>query len=213
MQLGAQGGKELKGEDKCEQHLCASTINFSKELGVSFPSLASLGLRIEEAKKHGDPVGLTACAVELAAAEKASGKRAAIKSEKLMHEAVTLAKLRSNSAELKAVAALSGGEGKGLMAQAKKAEEMEAQAKLDREQGKTRGIAGSLHIDSRVNCTIYTSVNGAPSGTMGPFGDIYTNVFDRPSDSTGLFAWSDDGRSWSRTVSGNFKSFHWILNP
>jgi hypothetical protein len=211
----AAGGKALKGEDKSEMALSAATVCFAKELGLSFPSLSTLGVRIEEAKKQADPVGLAVCARELMAAEKASGKFAAIKSEKLMKEAIDLVKLRSNSAELKAVAELAGqASKKELMGQAVKAEELESQAKLDKETGKTRGITGPLHIDSRVNVQISAYVNGTYVGTMNAFGDIFTNCVDPPgatNTTTTLFASCGDGRTWSRTVTGRFSSYHWIL--
>ena len=48
---------------------------------------------------------------------------------------------------------------------------------------------------------------------MRPYGDIFPLVGDRPHEVTLLYAESDDGRTWSKTVSWSYRDFHWILNP
>jgi hypothetical protein len=76
------------------------------------------------------------------------------------------------------------------------------------------GVRDVCHVDSRVNLSIKVYVNGVYRGTMAPFGDIYPFINDLPGATTTLYAESTCGNfSWSRTVSGNVRDFHWILYP
>ncbi len=211
------GGKGTPLESKAEKVQCASTVNFAKDLGLSFPSLTTLGSRIEQARNQADPVSLALDARELGVAEKVSGKTAAIKSEDLLKEAAELAKLRYNPAELKAVAMLAGkvGAGKDLVAVAEKAEKDHADAIKAKASGeKTRGIQGRLHVDSRVpNTGIMVYVDGRYVGTMGPMGDIYPYIGQTPWETTYLSARSYDGRTWNRAVRGAYGDYTWTLYP
>jgi len=76
------------------------------------------------------------------------------------------------------------------------------------------GIREKCHVDSRVNATIDVYINGVYRGTMGPWGDIYPIVRDLSYEATELYAVSSCGRyTWRRTVRGDFRDYHWILNP
>jgi hypothetical protein len=75
------------------------------------------------------------------------------------------------------------------------------------------GIEWECHVDSRVHAYIRVYINGVYRGTIPPFGDIYPIVGDLPHEVTYLYAVSEDGRYWSRTVNGSSRNFHWILNP
>jgi hypothetical protein len=76
------------------------------------------------------------------------------------------------------------------------------------------GIREECHVDSRVNATIHVYINGVYRGTMGPWGDIYPIVRDLSYETTELYAVSSCGRyTWRRTVYGDFRDYHWILNP
>ena len=87
--------------------LSAATVDFQAELGLSFPSLLSIGARIERYRTSSpDPFGLANAARELAAAEKFTGRNASITAEQLMQEAVQMAKVRNDATELKATASL-----------------------------------------------------------------------------------------------------------
>jgi hypothetical protein len=88
---------------KATQRPAASTVNFRKELGLPFPSLSTLGSRIDAARRAPDPVALAHAANELAVAEKVSGKSASLTSKQVMQESAELASLRRQEAELKAV--------------------------------------------------------------------------------------------------------------
>lgn len=206
--------KMTKIETKCAAGMCANGVNFAKELNLGFPCLTTLGARIETARQQADPVGLAAAARELTAAEKACGKHAAITGEALTREAIDLAKLRAEPAEMKAVASIAGPAGKELMGATAKAEEFRAKQKADRDSGvATRGVRGVVHVDSRWGGYIRVYINGRDVGSMGPYGDIYPYVSDNPWEVTMLYAVGDDGRTWRREVPGSYGRYHWILNP
>jgi hypothetical protein len=78
-------------------------VNFRKQLGVSYPSLATLGSRIDAARRAPDPVALAHTASELYVAEQVSGKQASLTSAAVLKEASELASLRRQVAELQAV--------------------------------------------------------------------------------------------------------------
>jgi hypothetical protein len=88
---------------KAEKRSSAAAIDFRKELNLPYPSLGTLGSRIESARKAYDPVALAHTANELAVAEKVSGKKASLTSTAVLKESAELAKLRREAAELKAV--------------------------------------------------------------------------------------------------------------
>jgi hypothetical protein len=108
----AKPGEKEKKKDKkvvtskAEKHRSAATINFKKAYGLPFPSLGTLGSRIESARRSPDPVALAHAAGELAVAEKVSGKKADLTSKALLAESAELARMRREVAELKAVAAI-----------------------------------------------------------------------------------------------------------
>lgn len=81
----------------------AASISFGKALNLPFPSLATLGARIDAARRAPDPVALAHTARELTTAESVSGKKASLTSKELIREAAELAKLRRQVAELQAV--------------------------------------------------------------------------------------------------------------
>jgi len=215
------GGKSEKSTDlqnKAEGSTSAVTINFAKDLDLGFPGLTSLGARIDQARMQGDPVGLATCARELKVAEQVSGKSTTIKSADLAKEAVELAKLRYNAEEIKAVAYTVGDkEAKmQLLDEAAKAREYQvAQLKAKESGEKTRGIAGRLHVDSRIrNSSIVVYVNGYQVGSVTPYGDSYFYIGNGPYENTHLYARSTCGcYTWRRTVQGVHNNFHWILDP
>lgn len=84
-------------------YVSASAFRFDKELGLSFPNLRTLGVRIEEAKIDPNPLVLALCAVELRAAENAAGKKSLYDSSQLVETAVDLARSRGDLSELTAM--------------------------------------------------------------------------------------------------------------
>jgi uncharacterized protein (TIGR03000 family) len=88
---------------KATRRAAAASVNFRKDLGLGFPSLATLGSRIDAARRAADPVALANAASELSVAEKVSGKTASLTSPQVLQEAAELAGLRRQVAELQAV--------------------------------------------------------------------------------------------------------------
>src|SRR5262249_9359362 len=84
----------------------ASSVNFRKALGLPYPSLGTLGSRIDVARRAHDPGALAHAANELAVAEKVPGKKASLTSTELAKESAELAKLRRQESELMATAAI-----------------------------------------------------------------------------------------------------------
>jgi len=215
MFLTVGGDKEPKKlESKSEKKVCGTKVDFCQELGLSFTALDNLGRQIDDSRKQGDPVGLMGEAKILAAAEKTSGKQAAITADQLVKEAFEMAKNRFNSGELKTVAELMGStkESKELLTAATKAAEREAKTKKDKDSGvASRGVYGQVHIDSRVYTNVTVLINGYNVGTMGSMGDIYANVFDSPYQTTVMQAYGADGRYWTQSIGGPSSSYWWIL--
>jgi hypothetical protein len=207
-------GKGKEYEDKSSTQASAASISFTKSFDLAYDSLSTLGSRIDQARKAPDPVGLASCARELAIAEQVSMKAAPLTSEGLMKEAAELAKLRFDSSELKAVGLMVGDPAmaKELNTAAARAEKAEAERIANAKEGvKTRGIQGTLHVDSRVATTINVYVDGRYVGTMGPFGDIYPYIGQTPWETTYLSARSVDGRVWNRAVSFAAGDITWLL--
>jgi hypothetical protein len=90
-------------DSKATRQPAAASINFRKALNLPFPTLSTLGTRIDAARRAPDPVALAHAANELAVAEKVSGKKASLTSATLMKESAELASLRRQQAELEAV--------------------------------------------------------------------------------------------------------------
>ncbi|MDR2763226.1 MAG: hypothetical protein LBB88_11525 [Planctomycetaceae bacterium] len=85
-------------------YVAATTIDFQKEFDVGFPSLLTLGVRIEQSDNNADPVSLVAAGLELKAAELAADKTVDnYKSEDVLKRGVELALIREEIAELKAI--------------------------------------------------------------------------------------------------------------
>src|SRR5215470_586327 len=110
--LTAQQAKTDKGDPEDVQVVktkatptpAAASVNFRKELKLPFDSLATLGSRVDAARRKPDPVALAHAANELGVAEKVSGKTASITSKQLAKEAAELAAQRRQVHELNAVA-------------------------------------------------------------------------------------------------------------
>jgi hypothetical protein len=157
----------------------APAVDFSEELGLSYPSLATLGGRVDSARESEDPVALAVASVELAADEKASGKTDDVKSTDLASEAIELAKERFHPAELKSVAAVLSGnsEAAKLTDVAGKAEQMEAAAKATKDSVASAMCPGIRGAD-------------APAPTLSPKGGLridFPTDPSLPSDKFGVF--------------------------
>jgi hypothetical protein len=195
----------------------ATSINFIKVLDLHFESLATLGSRIEEARKNADPVALATCATYLGAAETASGKKASLTAEVLTKEAIELAKLRGQSAELKAVAALVRDAGTDLMPLVEKATKREANELARFKSGeRPRGIWGYVTAVNNTGFRVFVWEDGVELGWVNPY---CTYTFNRrighgPGHNSVLNCRSEDGSyAYRFIVDGNYQNFTWYLNP
>lgn len=204
-----EGKKEIKSKSK--DYVSAATIDYRGALKLSFDSLTTLGARIEQARDSGDPVGLAAAANELAAAEKASGKKGAITAEQLTKEAVEQAKLRDSSAELTAVAYLTGDAGKALPALATKAKKREADEAAAHKAGEeTKGIYRELIVDNEAEVPVRIWVNGRFVGIIQAFGHAHFHV--HVHGHVVLDARGPHGHSWHEHVDEDYNEYSWVLN-
>jgi hypothetical protein len=202
--------KKVEGV-KAEKYTPASTIDFGGALGLSFPSLTSLGGRIEAARRAPDPVALTADGLELAAAEKVSGKKADLTSETVLKEAVDLAKVRSHSQELRMVAELLKDDpaAKDLRAEADKAatREREEEAKSP-EAG--RG-ASYLRVVNRTHEGLDIYVNGEFLGHVREH-QRETFPIHMRHEHVRLFA-KHHHRTWGPAhIEGHYDTYTWELD-
>ena len=185
-----------KGEDRT----LATSINFAKDLGLSFDSLISLGTRIEQATKAADPVGLASLASELSVYERVSGKTAKITSAAIIKEAVDLAEVRDSSAELRAVAHFVKDEetAKRLVNLAEVAAKREDAGRRAFESGeRTRGIARNLYVHNNTQYQIFIFEDGRQLGWVNPWGDYQYYVGHGPNQNSVFWARSADGsRMW-----------------
>ena len=208
-QVGFAAGKNI--DTTVTPHTMAAKVDFAKELGVDNRSVTSLGSQIDSARMDADPIALATLANELAALEKATGKTADIKSDDLMTEAVDLAKQRHHSTELKTVAALLPGHADELNKAADEAAKMEADAKTNKGNN-ARGVAGTLHIDSRSTEPMDVYIDGIYVGRIPSGGDGYFAV-GQPYGTTTMFVrgvW--DGGTWSGAVSDVVGDWTWTLH-
>ncbi len=137
-----------------------------------------------------------------------------LKSADLLKEAAELAKIRFNPNELKAVSYLTGD--KDLMTVAQKADKvMQDNIKARAAGESTRGIQGTLHVDSRVQgIWINVYVDGRYVGNVSPFGDSYFYIGQTPWETTFLSARSAGGTlSWNNAVRNSVGDFVWTLYP
>lgn len=160
-----QEQKEQKEKNlavKMEKVQRAKFIDFADQLGLPIATLSNLGERIDTARQAADPVDLATSAMLLQAAESVSGgKKAGLTSQALTAEAIDLAKMRSNPAELTTIAKLVGGSA---------AADLESLAKVARTKvtGATKELAGQLYVDNHSHSVVYIYVDGYYLGHVHP---------------------------------------------
>jgi len=216
----SEKGEETKGTEDQTQNIeskptespSAVSIDFRRVLGLSFDSLSTLGVRIDQARSADDPVGLAIAANELAVAEKVSGKTAPETAENLTVEAVEWCKLRDDAEELAALSLLTTGdvskELATLSAKAKKRQSEELAAAKSGE--KTRGITRQLVVTSEAEVPVRIYVNGRQVGTVRPFGHEHFRVHEHGR--VVLDARGRRGHQWHEHVRGNFSTYNWTLH-
>jgi hypothetical protein len=209
-----QGQKQADAKGAKAPH--AATVDFSGSLGLSLEGLKSLGERIDKARADADPVSLALAAKELSVAEQVSGKKASITADTLLKEAVDLAKMRSEFAELKAVALLADDASKKdltTLAEKVGADIEKRKASEGKPGEKTKGIKQYVTVVNHTAWYIDVYVNGRFRGTVDPYDDIEIFVGDRYSDTTVLYAKAPGTDIvWGpRGISRGYDTFTWDL--
>jgi hypothetical protein len=172
-------------DSQLEERTSAASIDFAGELGLQFPTLTTLGARIEQARQAGDPVGLMAAATELRVAEGVSEEQASLTAETLTEEAVELAQMRGASVELKAVAMLVDDEAttESLQEAIAAAEEREEEIKDAQEDGEqSRYLVGDLIINNHTHFWLDIHVNGFYTGLVAPHAHQHFHVHSHYSE-------------------------------
>jgi hypothetical protein len=200
---------EKKIEAKGEKYTPASTIDFGGELGLPLQGLTTLGGRIEAARRTPDPVALAVAGLELAAAEKVSGKNAGLSSEAVFKEVVYLAKVRSHSKELLMVAELLND--KDLRAEADRAARFEKGEAEAAKAGETPRGTRYLRVWNRTRECTEVYVNGECLGHVEP-GEFATFPIYKRYREVRLFARHHHRRWGPARIDGDYDIWTWELN-
>jgi uncharacterized protein (TIGR03000 family) len=198
----------------------AATIDFRKQLGLPFGSLATLGSRIDTARRDHDPVTLANAASELAVAENVAGKRASLTSTVLLKEAAQLAKLRKEAVELQAVERVAS----QIETETQTVTDLKKAIALAQQVAKSatdaiRRNEEPTDVPRRVQVNNYTTqycdiwVNGNLRTQLSP-GQSKWLVIDHLSNPTVLEAYgNEDNSTWGpRYIWGRFQTYTWNLN-
>jgi uncharacterized protein (TIGR03000 family) len=198
----------------------AASVPFRKELGLSNPTLRTLGSRIDAARRSHDPVALANAASELDTAEKVSGKKASITSTALMNEAAELATLKRQEAELQQVVKMSD----QITTAQNNIATMRKCIALSQEQAKADVAAyqqgqeptwtpRKVVVNNYTTQYIDVYVNGNFKVTVNP-GMTQTFMIDHRWNPTVLTGYGDEdnGYPWKRIIVGRFNKYVWNLN-
>jgi ribosomal protein L13E len=197
----------------------AVTINFIEALGLPFESLDTLGIRIDEARKTRDPVALANAAAYLSVAQTVSAKKAKLTADDLMKEAVKMARWRSRSSELKAVALILKDSElvKDLPELAKKAEKREADRLAAFKAGeRPRGFNKQISINNNTDWGINmeaTGSNGPVSSFIGPHSSYAPLIEGDDNGDVHMHAQAVGvNRYWDEDININ-QTESWDVNP
>ncbi len=206
-------------ESKAEKHTPATNTDFRKELNLPFPSLGTIGHRIETARRTHDPVSLGHAANELAVAEKVSGKKASVTSSALMKEAAQLASMRRQATELNATLQMANqiASEEGLIQNLKESIALaEKQTKQETESiRRNEEPTGPRRVLINNYTPQYVDlwINGYMKMQIGP-GESKYCMIEHKWNPTILKAFgNDDVTTWGpRYIWGTFKTYTWNLH-
>jgi hypothetical protein len=205
---------------KAVRHTAASSVNFRKELGLPYPSLSTLGTRVDAARRAQDPVALAHAASELSVAENVSGKTAGVTSKALASEAAQLAALRRQVLELRAVQRVQQqvtDKQDDILALKQSIELAQQQAKQDQEiiarNQEPTWTPRTVVVNNYTTQYLDINVNGNLKGQVAP-GMQQTFTIEHRWNPTVLTAYGDeDSVSWGpRYIWGRFKKYTWNVN-
>ena len=196
----------------------AAAINFRKELNLPFATLSTLGPRIAEARRAGDPVALANAANELAVAEKVSGKKASLTSNTILQESQELAKLQRQEPQLESVIEVSkqlAAEERGIAQLRQLAAKAKEQAKVDAEALRNNGIIPytprTVVINNTGTDTLDIYVNGNFKMTVGP-GELQSCVVEHRWNPAILTAYGNGDDVWGpMPILGKFTKYTWNI--
>jgi uncharacterized protein (TIGR03000 family) len=198
----------------------AASVKFGKQLGLNDPALATLGSRIDAARRAHDPVALALAASELAAAEKVAGKKASLTSMVLASESAELAGLRRQETELRSVLAVQeqiAGAKDTITTLRQSLADAQAQSKADSEaiRRSQEPTGGSRILIVNNNTAQYVDfwVNGYWKGQVMPgFSELFVIEHRRnPTVLTGQGD-EDDQRYGPVNIWGRFNKYTWNIN-
>jgi uncharacterized protein (TIGR03000 family) len=206
---------------KATRQTPATSVNFRKQLGLPFPSLATLGSRIDTARRAPDPVALAHTASELSVAEKVSGKQASLTSTTVIKEAAELAGLRRQATELQAVSQVAqqiAAEDRLIAnirqqtAIAEQTAKMYTQA-YEQGQAPTPGVLRKVLVNNNTPQYLTLYVDGTYRGEMAPWAR-QTLVIAHPWNPTVLTAnGNEDIDKWGPIqLWGQFDVYKWNIN-
>ena len=207
-------------ESKSAPRPAAASVNFRKQLGLPYPTLRTLGSRIDTARRTHDAVGLANAAAELAGAEKLSGKQAGLTSSALMNEAAGAG--QPQAARKRAAGGFerleSGHDGPGQHREHAQVLAMaQAQAKADTEafqQGQEpTWTPRKVIVNNYTTQYMDVYVNGNFKVTVLP-GQTQAFLIEHRWNPTVLTAYGDEdaGYPWKRIINGRFTTYTWNLN-
>ena len=207
-------------DSKATPRTAAASVNFRQQLGLPFPSLGTLGTRVDAARRAHDPVSLANASSELAVAEKVAGKKAAVTSSQLFKESVELAKMRRKEKELQALVKVANQvevqeDNIALLRDSLRlAKEDVQQKELQAAQNKEPTWAPrTVVINNYTTQYIDLYVNGNYKTQVAP-GMQQTCIIEHRWNPTVLTAYGDaDVNTWGpRYIWGQFKKYTWNIN-
>jgi hypothetical protein len=207
-------------DSKATPKVAAAAVNFRQQLGLPFPSLGTLGTRIDAARRAHDPVSLANTSSELAVAEKVAGKKASLTSTQLFNESVELAKMRRKEKELQALVRIAN----QVEVQEDNVALLQNSLKLAKEDVQEKMLLGAQDTEPTwkprtVIVNNYTtqyldiSVNGNYKVQVAP-GMQQTFMIEHRWNPTVLTAYGDaDVNTWGpRYIWGQFTKYTWNIN-
>ena len=209
-----------KIDTKATKRATTAGIKFKKAYALSYPSLGTLGARIDAARKAHDPVALANAAGELNVAEKVSGKKADLLAKELIKESAQLAALRRQVTELRAVTTtaqqIAGTDDsllslKEVLAQAK--QQADADSAAIRMNQEPTWTPRTVVVNNYTTQYIDVWVNGYYKVQVGP-GLSQSFTIEHRWNPTVLTGDGDDDEQQFGPVNiwGRFKTYTWNIN-
>ena len=198
----------------------AASVPFRNQLGLPYPTLGTLGGRIDAARRAGDPVAMAHAASELDVAEKVSGKTASLTSKQVLAEAAELASVRKRTADTSAVLKVSESlaVAEENLADMKKqlafSQNMAAQdEKSLAEKLEPTSAPRKILVNNYSTQYIEIQVNGFIRGQVLP-GASRTFTIDQRWNPIVIKGWGDEDATTYGPIRlrGQFKTYTWNIN-